>query len=278
MDAGHASTALGRVAAWFPRGHPLDDETWHARHRAVVRLLWLHVAGLTVYGLVRGYAVLHVGVEVTIIVILAIVAGRTTTRLAQSTTGTLGLVTCSALLVHLSGGLIEAHFHFFIMVGVVTLYQSWVPFLLALLFVVVHHGTVGVLDPKSVYNHPAAIRRPWLWAGIHGLFILGAAIAALASWKHAETERERAEEAAVRLHDRSRRQREAIQLNDTVVQGLAAAKYAAELGSPDQASAMVERTLEVAKQLVAELMEGDADLFEPGGLRRDLPAGAQGPM
>jgi hypothetical protein len=61
------------------------------------------------------------------------------------------------------------------------------------------------------------------------------------------------------------------------VQGLAAAKYAAELGDIGQASLTVERTLEVAKRLVAELMEGVPDLFEPGGLRRDVPASVQGP-
>ena len=49
-------------------------------------------------------------------------------------------MTSSALVVHLSDGLIEAHFHFFVMVAVVALYQSWQPYLLALAFVVVHHS------------------------------------------------------------------------------------------------------------------------------------------
>ena len=41
----------------------------------------------------------------------------------------LGLITASAMLVHLWGGVIEAHFHFFVMIGVLTLYQDWMPFL-----------------------------------------------------------------------------------------------------------------------------------------------------
>mgnify|MGYP003296095262 CR=1 FL=1 len=32
---------------------------------------------------------------------------------------------------------------------------------------------LGVLDPASVYNHPAAVAHPWKWASIHGGFILG---------------------------------------------------------------------------------------------------------
>ncbi|MDQ1401770.1 MAG: methyl-accepting chemotaxis protein, partial [Actinomycetota bacterium] len=163
--------------------------------------------------------------------------------------------------------LIEAHFHFFIMVGVVTLYQSWLPFGLAMLFVVVHHGTVGVIDPHSVYNHYAAIHKPWLWAGIHGLFITGAALAGLRSWKYAEVERERAEAAAIRLHDREIRQREAIHLNDTVVQGLVTAKYAAQLDQGDDTRVAIDRTLALAQELVSELMASDERLFEPGGLR-----------
>ena len=51
-----------------------------------------------------------------------------------------GLITASAMLVHLSGGYIEAHFHFFVMIGVLTLYQDWVPFLVAIGYVVLHHG------------------------------------------------------------------------------------------------------------------------------------------
>jgi hypothetical protein len=32
----------------------------------------------------------------------------------------LGLITASAVIVHISGGVVEAHFHFFVMVGVIT--------------------------------------------------------------------------------------------------------------------------------------------------------------
>ena len=39
-----------------------------------------------------------------------------------------GLITASAMLVHLSAGVVEAHFHFFVMIGVLTLYQDWMPF------------------------------------------------------------------------------------------------------------------------------------------------------
>jgi len=196
---------------------------------------------------------------------LALVASLLQNRTAQAAIGTLGLITCSAVLVHLSGGVIEAHFHFFIMLTVVTAYQSWVPFLLAMGYVLVHHGTVGVISPGSVYNHPAAARSPWLWAGIHAAFVTGAALAGLRSWKQAEIERTRSELAESR--ERDARQREAVHLHDTVVQGLVTAKYASELGDAEMASKAIVRTLNLAQNLVADLMSGDEARLEPGGLR-----------
>jgi hypothetical protein len=256
----------------LPTGRPIDDDSWRQRHRTVTLLLWAHVGGLAVYGVVRGVNLAHLAIEIVAITALAAVANVARSRRLESSAATVGLVSCSALLVHLSGGVIEAHFHFFIMVAVVTLYQSWLPFLLAMAFVVVHHGTVGILDPHSVYNHAAAVNRPWLWALIHGMFVTGAALANLRSWKHAELERERAEAAAVRLHERQLRHHEAVQLNDTVLQGLVTAKYAAQLGQADRAAAAIEQTLVLARDLVSDLVADDADLSRPGGLRRERPA------
>ena len=268
------ATFATRVRAALPTGAPISDEMFAARHRAVVVLLWLHAAGLALYGISLGYPIPHLALEVSGIVSAAVTAGLAPGRVWRMGVGTLGLVACSAMLVHLSGGLIEAHFHFFIVVILVTLYQSWVPFLLALLFVVVHHGTVGLIDADSVYNHPAAVERPWVWALVHGLFVTGAALASMVAWKHVEIERERAEAAAVRLHDRTLRHREAMELNDTVVQGLVSAKYATQLGRTDVAAETIERTLAHAQSLVAELMDDDGALFAPGSLRRTEAASA----
>src|SRR6266513_2652749 len=49
----------------------------------------------------------------------------------RPTVDTLGLVTASALLVHLAGGVIELHLHF-VLVALITLYEEWLLFLLAI--------------------------------------------------------------------------------------------------------------------------------------------------
>ena len=85
-------------------------------------------------------------------------------RLSTVTTA-LGLLSCSAVLVHLSDGVIEMHFHFFVMVGVITLYQDWWPFLIAIGYVVLQHGVAGAavsgvgLQPPGRDRPPVAVGR-----------------------------------------------------------------------------------------------------------------------
>lgn len=69
------------------------------------------------------------------------------------------------VLVHFTNGLIEAHFTFFILVLLVALYQDIVVFFVAIGFVALQHGAMSLIDPKSVFNHPAAQHKPLLWAG-----------------------------------------------------------------------------------------------------------------
>ena len=40
-----------------------------------------------------------------------------------------------------------------------------------------------MVDPGAVYNHRDAAEHPWKWAGIHGLFVAGAATAGIAAWR-----------------------------------------------------------------------------------------------
>lgn len=104
----------------------------------------------------------------------------------------------SGVLVHLSGGAIEAHFHFFVMVPVVALYESWWPFGFAISYVLFQHGIVGTLDSSAVYNHPAAREHPWTWAAIHAGLFASSCAGAIVNWKL----HERARAVAIELfHD-----------------------------------------------------------------------------
>ena len=144
------------LEAWgFPSGRPDDDSALHASLSLVVALL-------------------NPGVLARV--------GRT----VQATFVGFGLMSASGILVHLSGGYIEFHFHFFVMLSFLALCQDWIPYLLAVAFVAVHHGVVGVLWPQSVYNHEAAFNAPWTWAGIHALFVLWSCVGSVVAWRFNE--------------------------------------------------------------------------------------------
>jgi diguanylate cyclase (GGDEF)-like protein/PAS domain S-box-containing protein len=179
-----------RLREWLPTGKTLPPEMWQRRHHAMVWLVWLHVAGLFIYGLLRGYPVWHMGIDTLPIAAFGAAAGlhRRSQRF-RACMVSLGLLTSSAVLVHLSGGAIEAHFHFFVMVTVLATYEEWFPYLLAILFVLIHHGLMGALLPASVYNHASAVDNPWKWAGIHALFIAGLCVVNVITWRMNEVAR-----------------------------------------------------------------------------------------
>ncbi|MFY9588008.1 MAG: EAL domain-containing protein [Actinomycetota bacterium] len=178
-----------RFRELLPEGRAIAQEVWDRRHRAMIALLWLHVPLIVIYGVGRDRGVVH-SVEEASIVALAGLAARfgPKTRRFQSLAATFGLVNASAILVHLSGGLIEFHFHYFVILAALSLYHDWAPFLTAIAYVALQHGVIGVLDPRSVYNHPDAIAHPWKWAGIHAFFVLCATAVSLVRWKSSEVE------------------------------------------------------------------------------------------
>lgn len=181
--------SMDRFRDSLPRGNTLPADEFDRRHRVILGLLWVHVPGLFVFAVARGYGVRHSLLEVVIIAAfaaLAKLAWRRGRRRVSATLTSVGLLSCSALLVHFWGGVIEAHFHFFVMIVLLTLYEDWVPFLTAALYVLLHHGIGGVIAPGSVYNHSDAIEHPWRWAGIHALFVTAAGAAGVVAWRQQE--------------------------------------------------------------------------------------------
>ncbi|MGQ0803960.1 MAG: putative bifunctional diguanylate cyclase/phosphodiesterase [Actinomycetota bacterium] len=173
-----------RVRQSFSAGSTLPDELWAQRHRWILGLLWLHVPAVFLFALAQHVGAAHAAEEAAIVVAFAAVGTvlRQRRRLSTVVTST-GLMATSAVLVHLSHGSIEMHFHYFVMVGVVALYQDWLPFVVAIGFVVFQHGIAGALNPHDVYNHPAATHQPWRWAAIHGGFIMAMSATGIASWR-----------------------------------------------------------------------------------------------
>src|SRR3989338_1191108 len=190
-----------RLWSLVPLGGSLPEDVWRKRHRFLLGLTWFHAVIIALVGPALGYSwelslealfrdgtVLHtIGEGLIVALFAALATWRRGGREFQATAVGFGLMSSSAIFVHLSGGYIEFHFHFFVMLVFLALYQDWVPYLLSVLYVAIHHGVVGVLWPEEVYNHPAALNAPWTWAGIHAFFVLWSCVGSVIAWRFNET-------------------------------------------------------------------------------------------
>ena len=176
------AATLARVRSALPSGRTLPQEAWERRNRWLLWLLWLQIPPLAGLALAMGEgpSLLHPAAEAAGPTAFAVLATLGTTRRMRATAVALGLLTCAAVLVHVTGGLIEAHFHFFVVIGLLTLYEDWMLFLVAVSFVLLHHGLLGATAPHQVFAHGG---NPWLWAGIHAAFVAAAGAVNVVAWR-----------------------------------------------------------------------------------------------
>ncbi len=176
-----------------PRGYNLAEEDWQRRHRIMLWVLGLHVPALGIFGLAFGYTP-----QTMALVLIPPVAAETLGyllrrhRRAASVGVTGGLVYCSAALVGLTHGTIEAHFHFFVIIGFIALYQDWAPFLFNIIFTVLSHGIGSAWQQSLVFDTASGQANPWLWSSLHGIAVLFACAGMMLLWRVTEdSQRER---------------------------------------------------------------------------------------
>ena len=186
----------------LPRGNNLDEADWQRRHRLLQWVLVAHVPVLAVIGVVLGNPLLPLALALTIPLLCA-GAGRLLRHHRRLGSGfvSAGLVWCSTALVGITNGTIESHFHFFIIIGFIALYQDWVPFLLNVLFTVLTHGVGSMWLRTLMFNHPAAQEHPWLWSLIHGVAVLLACVGVMLFWRVTEDEQIQKDDLTRKLAD-----------------------------------------------------------------------------
>jgi diguanylate cyclase (GGDEF)-like protein len=173
------------LRAWLPQGGSLPNAEWQRRHAGIMALLWFNVLAVPAFALVAGRSSTLHDLEsgLALAVMAAIAASQRMSRKLRMATSSLALLSAVALVVHASGGIVVMHFYFFVIIIVLTLYEDWMPFLLALVFVLLHHGVIGTLEPKTVFDRPQEWAHPWVWAALHAAFVGAAGAAGLVAWR-----------------------------------------------------------------------------------------------
>ena len=201
--AAPAGDETPRSGLWvaIPRGARLDESGFRPRHRVLTVLLLLHLPVLAGIGLVRGEAGVLLWGQLGIMAVAAVLGRVLSRQVARAAAVSLGLMIGADVLLHVGGGLTDLHIWFYVVLVLVALYQMWTPFLLAVGFVAVHHATMSLLMPASVFSTPEGQANPILFALLHAVFLLAEATFLAYGWKFTEAadrarraERSRAEE------------------------------------------------------------------------------------
>ena len=167
---------LGSPAAWrlprvllrtrdaMPRGRTLPAEHWARRHNAMVSVLWAQTAALLAWGLLSGHSLIHTAFVLGPIAACGLAGTIGSRRIPREIATVSGLLLCSAVVVHLMDGAVEGHFHFFVMVSLLALYEDWSPTCWPSPSCSCHHGVLGAIVPALVFHDPDQSPHPWRWA------------------------------------------------------------------------------------------------------------------
>jgi signal transduction histidine kinase len=121
-----------------------------------------------------------------------------------------------ALLIHLTGGRIETHFHVFGSLAFLAFYRDWRVLIPATIVVALDHMLRGIFWPQSVYGVMVASQWRWLehaaWVIFEDIFLVMACLRSIAEM------RETAERTAALEHEVRTRKEAEIEANNATVQ------------------------------------------------------------
>ena len=233
----------------LPKGVRLDEGSFRSRHRIISAVLILHLPALAAIGLVRGVSGWLLWGQLAALAVAFVLGQVLRSRVARASAVSLGLMIGADVLVHVGGGLTDLHIWFYVVLALVALYQAWVPFLLAVVFVAVHHAAMSLWMPHSVFSTHEAQANPLVFAGLHAVFLLAEATFLAYGWKFSEEA------------DRARR----TEQQRAETQGIAQAEAQSELAAERARTAEEAAAALVAREQRAGVLEGQlAELVDAG--------------
>jgi methyl-accepting chemotaxis protein len=185
----------------------LSDAAFASRHRALRLVLWLHLPLLIAINLINNGATFvssshdmpgMSGQEQTgdawltwtmiaLVLLSAMAGGITRTRRTSAMAVSVGLLSAAAALVNAGGGLTDLHFHFFVVLGLISLYQDWATLVASVLLTAAHHIVSAAVATTSVFSSPHAQDHPYWFVLLHAGFVIAMCGTQIAYWRFART-------------------------------------------------------------------------------------------
>ena len=261
MSAGQGRSAVERYIENTPNGTEIPDESFTKRHRGILSFTTALLPVVFVISRMQGVEsitgaelpaipLLHSLVGVGLVAGLLVVAALPQMpRRGRSSLASVAFMINASVLAYFTGGFIEAHFLYFVGVGVVALYEDWVPFGITIGYVAVQHSVFGLIEWFAVYNHPAAMANPVVWGSIHGIGVLMLAAAITFLWQSLAIQRRQARE---KIQEKLEEAEEARELAETKQQEAAQQK--------ERMSALneeLEATAEEYQSVMVNCADGD---------------------
>jgi len=243
----HSST--GRL---LPRGVRLEEAEFASRHRLLSAAVVVQVPFIAALALVRGEHSVELWLPLLAALLTPLAGLVTASQRVRASATALGLMLCADVLLHAGGGLEDLHIWFYVMLALVSLYQAWTPFLLAVVFVAVHHLALGLLRPEQVFSTTQAAHSPAAFAALHAFFLLVEATALAYGWKFAEAAE------GGRRREQRRAEEQLIAQAATSTQ-LAAERAETAARAAEQAREQEARAVETSLRL-AELQRAGQDI------------------
>jgi methyl-accepting chemotaxis protein len=135
-------------------------------------VLWILLAHLPLTALAAFFfgasSALHTLVEISVVPALAALAyWRLAGRRSYRNIAAGLLMVCSAVLIHVSGGRAEIHFHVLVGLALLIIYLDWLPIAIAAGVTILHHVVAFALEPSTTFPSDASL---WLVA-LHALYV-----------------------------------------------------------------------------------------------------------
>ena len=174
------------MRGWLPSGRSLVEREVALRHRIVCVLLGLHVPALLAVAVATGRGAPHATLLAVVPLALLLLAVGPWSRRARALAASAGLLTCSTAVVDLAHGAPALHFHAFVVVALVALYQDWAVLALAVATVASGHVLLGLLEVGDPRLHTETVSAALVRIG----FVLVEAGVLAVFWRAGERARE----------------------------------------------------------------------------------------